>query len=312
MAKHDQQALKTKKKPFWGGGWERIRRWLDGEDPSPPAEETERQSNEWNLFFVHLAREVEGVMKREIFTPPGGPTYLPPEYMIYLSREDDQLWQGRKREALEEALQVGLARRARELVGDRPLKIERMVLTFGVDGTLGRGEVRVQPVWEEELPQTQVIPRRADPSTPKDLKERTLVRTRSPLFWVRYSSVSGPSIGSGMREPGGFSSSGATLTVGRGGGDQPVDLVLPGDLEISRRHIVLTREDAGRYRVACVGRNPIEIGNSELDPGEETVVGAGQRIRVGRYQLWIEEGERPTGARGRPSSLEPPAEISRA
>ena len=56
----------------------------------------QQQLSEWDEFFVKVAREVEAVMKREMFTPPGGATYLPGEYIIYLSKEDDALWQGRK------------------------------------------------------------------------------------------------------------------------------------------------------------------------------------------------------------------------
>ena len=40
-------------------------------------------------------------MQREMFTPPGGPTYIPPEYVVYLSNDDDRDWQGEKRRGLD-------------------------------------------------------------------------------------------------------------------------------------------------------------------------------------------------------------------
>lgn len=281
--------MKKQKKTSWTDGWERFRRWLDGEESPSPSEESDRPGNEWNLFFVRLAREIEKVMRQEMFTPPGGPTYLPPEYLIYLSGEDDQLWQGRKREALEEALREGLARRARELVGDRSLRTTRIVLSFGVDGTLSRGEVRVQPVWEEELSQTQVMPRRPGPSPSAASAESTLVRARPPRFAVRYGWAGGGPTGptAGPKEL--FVAPGECVTLGRGGPGLSVDLVLTGDLEISRRHVVITREAVGHYRLACLGRNPIEVGEVEVLPGEEAAVEPGQPIRIGSYQLWIEE-----------------------
>ena len=46
----------------------------------------------------------EAVMQREMFTPPGGLTYIPREYVVYLSSEDDKDWQGDKRRGLEQGL----------------------------------------------------------------------------------------------------------------------------------------------------------------------------------------------------------------
>ena len=90
-----------------------FRKWLDGEDAvSRGPLSQQQQLSEWDEFFVKIAREVEAVMKREMFTPPGGATYLPGEYIIYLSKEDDALWQGRKREGLEEGLRNGLTERS--------------------------------------------------------------------------------------------------------------------------------------------------------------------------------------------------------
>lgn len=278
--------MNKQKKTSWTDGWERFRRWLDGEEPPSPSEESDRPGNEGNLFYVRLAREIEKVMRQEMFTPPGGQTYLPPEYLIYLSREDDQLWQGRKRDALEEALQEGLARRARELVGDRSLRTTRLVLSFGVDGTLSRGEVRVQPVWEEELSQTEVMPRRPGSSPPPVSAEATLLLARPPRFVVRYAR-SGP--GQAGYPEGLFVVQGESVTLGRGGQGQAVDLVLTGDLEISRRHVTITQVAGGGYRIACLGRNPIEVGEEEILPGEEALVRPGQSLRIGSYQLWIED-----------------------
>lgn len=282
--------MSKSKKTSWTDGWERFRRWLDGEDPPSSSEESDRPGNEGNLFYVRLAREIEKVMRQEMFTPPGGQTYLPPEYLIYLSREDDQLWQGRKREALEEALREGLARRARELVGDRSLRTTRLVLSFGIDGTLSRGEVRVQPVWEEELSQTQVMPHRPGSTPPPASAEATLVMARSRRFAVRYGRSGSGEAG---HPEGLFVAQGESVTLGRGGQGLAVDLVLTGDLEISRRHVTITRMAGGSYRIACLGRNPIEVGEEEILPGEEVTVRSGQSIRIGSYQLWIEEPTSP-------------------
>src|SRR2546430_12169647 len=86
---------------------ESIRRWIDGEqseDLVEAADEHAKPRRIWEEFLVKVAREVEAVMQREMFTPPGGPTYIPPEYVVYLSTEDDKERQGAKRRGFAQGL----------------------------------------------------------------------------------------------------------------------------------------------------------------------------------------------------------------
>src|SRR5437763_4280316 len=131
---------------------ESIRRWIDGEtadDILEEAEEHARPRRVWEEFLVKIARGVEAVMQREMITPPGGPTYIPREYIVYLSNEDDKDWQGDKRRGLEQGLFNVLSDRARELAGSMQLQAKSFAIELRVDGTLNKGEFRVQPVWDE-------------------------------------------------------------------------------------------------------------------------------------------------------------------
>jgi len=275
-----------------------FRRWLDGEDSvslSPSAHQ--QQLSEWDEFFVKIAREVEAVMKREMFTPPGGATYLPGEYIIYLSKEDDALWQGRKREGLEEGLRNGLTERARELIGDRVPKTDKIALSLGIDGALDKGQVRVQAIWDEDSPKTQVTARKKKPAAPPSLPapppheeteplpedaDRTVVRPRvpiAPLFTIAYSSqYEGEAV---------FAAHKNRIEIGRGSKDFFVDLKLEGDQEISRKHAILTRGDNESFKLECVGRNSIEADGHEIQPGEKAEIKAGQTIKIGVYELKI-------------------------
>src|SRR6059036_2196221 len=128
-----------------------IRRWIDGEtadDVLEEADEHTRPRRVWEEFLVKIAREVESVMQREMFTPPGGPTYIPREYIVYLSAEDDKDWQGDKRRGLEQGLFHVLSERAKELSGQTQLAAKSFAVELRVDGTLEKGQFRVQPVWE--------------------------------------------------------------------------------------------------------------------------------------------------------------------
>src|SRR5262245_33134771 len=146
-----------------------IRRWIDGEttdDILEEAEEHTRPRRQWEEFLVKIAREVEACMQREMFTPPGGPTYIPREYIVYLSNEDDKDWQGDKRRGLEQGLYNVLSERARELAGSVQLQAKSFTIELRVDGTLNKGEFRVQAVWDEtEAGHTMVTVRPATAST---------------------------------------------------------------------------------------------------------------------------------------------------
>jgi hypothetical protein len=265
-----------------------FRKWLDGEDAVSLTPEPNQQLSEWDEFFVKIAREVEAVMKREMFTPPGGPTYLPGEYIIYLSKEDDALWQGRKREGLEEGLRNGLSQRARELVGDKVLKNEKIALSLGVDGALTRGRVRVQAVWDDDSPRTEVTARKqkkaplvVEPQA-VDAAEMTVVRPRAPLFAISYTREDGEAVL--------YNSYKTKVEIGRGSKDFPVDLKFEGDQEISRKHAVIEKLASGSYKIECVGRNSIEIDGRELLPGEHMDLDPGQAVKIGVYELKVVSG----------------------
>lgn len=257
-----------------------FQKWLDGEDGMAVAGQPRVTSNEWDEFFVTVAREVEAVMKREMFTPPGGPTYLPVEYIVSLSREDNEEWHGRKREGLLDGLRHVLAGRARELVGDKVLKNDRIALTLGVDGTLDRGQVRVRAVWDEDSPRTEVSVRRRKDSGVEPRRSGELDPPPNPLFLVRWRRDDESAIYSAYK---------TRIEIGRGSKDFPTDLRLAGDQEISRRHALLERLDGGEYRLECVGRNPIDVAGRDLGTGERLDLTAGASFRIGKYVLTIEE-----------------------
>jgi hypothetical protein len=265
-----------------------FRRWLDGDEAATYAPEAPKPRRELEEFLVSIAREVEAVMQREMFTPPGGPTYIPREYLVFLSRDDDVQWQGDKREGLQRGLFHVLSERAKELVGDKEVQTKTFAVELRVDGTLEKGKFRVQPVWDTSSPKTEVRPRKKT-ETPAPVaalaetviedNEATIVRPRAPLFAVEYV-LSGEAV-----ETAKFYQN--KITIGRGSKDFAVDLRLEGDLEISRKQATLERHDDGTFTVTCEGRNPLEIDGQEYPQGESQTVAAGQAIKIGKYELKI-------------------------
>ncbi|HYJ84808.1 MAG TPA: FhaA domain-containing protein [Pyrinomonadaceae bacterium] len=284
---------------------ESIRKWIDGEtgeDLLEVADEHSKPRRIWEEFLVKIAREVEAVMQREMFTPPGGVTYIPREYVVYLSPDDDKDWQGDKRRGLEQGLFHVLSERAKELSGSTQLAAKSFAVELRVDGTLEKGQFRVQGVWDEtESGHTQVTARptpkapsinlndtireRADGSTeesePAEGNEQTVVRPRiQELFSVELWK-------DGVREAV-VPITKPEITIGRGSRSITVDLPLKGDPEVSRVHAVLTRENDGRYWLMAKGRNPTLVGGRELPRDERSEVKPDQKIAICDFIIRIQ------------------------
>lgn len=278
---------------------ESMRKWIDGDvsaDPLAEVDEHSRPRRVWEEFLVKVAREVEAVMQREMFTPPGGPTYIPPEYIVYLSNDDDKEWQGEKRRGLEQGLFYVLSERARELSGTTQLATKSFAVELRVDGTLNKSEFRVQPVWDaSEGGHTMVTARPADlkgaaleaaltegeasDDAPESEVTRVSVRPAelySLEIWrnaVRQNVVP-------VLKP--------ALTIGRGSKSMTVDLSLKGDPEVSRLHAQIDRDADGRFWFTPKGRNPTMVSGREIPREERVEVKPDDKIEIASFTLRIQ------------------------
>lgn len=267
---------------------EGFRRWLDGEEATQANDEP-RPRSKWEDFMVQIAREVEGVMQREMFTPPGGPTYIPREYIVFLSPDDDTDWQGEKREGLERGLHYVLSHRAAQLSGTTEFQTSSFVIELRTDGTLERNAFRVQPVWDKSSDRTTVKARPSKAARgpePAAEEDATIVRPRcspiskTPLFTVSVTREATTS--PHPRDEREFFK--GRITIGRGSKQTAVDLRLEGDLEVSRHHASLERQ-GDAFVVTCEGRNSIFVDDVEVYTGESAAVEPGQKIAVCSYLL---------------------------
>src|SRR5438046_9921257 len=283
-----------------------IRRWIDGETADDVLEEADkhpRPRRMWEECLVKIAREVEAVMQREMFTPPGGPTYIPREYIVYLSNDDDRDWQGDKRRGLEQGLFHVLSERARELAGSVQLQTKSFAIELRVDGTLNKGEFRVQPVWDEtEAGHTMVTMRPATTTTSAapaaatteavlELDDTGAGNTEGEVTMVRPRVVDLYSIElwrEGVRQTV-VKITKAEITIGRGSRTIAVDLPLKGDPEISRVHATLMFDDQGRYWLTPKGRNPTLISGREIPREQRTTVQPEEKMGICSFTLRIQQ-----------------------
>ena len=275
---------------------ESIRKWIDGEvsdDPLAVVDEQARPRRVWEEFLVKVAREVEAVMQREMFTPPGGPTYIPPEYVVYLSSDDDKEWQGEKRRGLEQGLYYVLSERARELSGQTQLATKSFAVELRVDGTLNKGEFRVQPVWEtsEAGGHTLVTARPAElgggeqSNAPADTDQPESEVTKVA---VRPQELYSVEVWRGGVRQSVVPVTKNEITIGRGSKSVTVDLPIKGDPEVSRSHATLELDNTGRYWFTPNGRNPTFVGGREIPREERVEVRPDEKIEIASFTLRIQ------------------------
>ena len=281
-----------------------IRKWIDGEideDPLASVDEQSRPRRVWEEFLVKVAREIESVMQREMFTPPGGPTYIPPEYIVYLSSDDDKDWQGEKRRGLEQGLFHVLSERAREISGSTQLATKQFAVELRVDGTLNKGEFRVQPVWDAtESGHTMVTSRpEVGAATTPDLAlqadagaagaedddgESDVTRVRARPVEALYSVEVWRG---GVRQTV-IPVTKPDITIGRGSKNVAVDLPIKGDPEVSRVHATLARDEAGKFWLTSKGRNATLANGRELPREEAVEIAPDEKIEICSYTLRIQ------------------------
>ena len=167
---------------------DKVRRWIDGESAELVLEQAARDAqikprSQAEEFIVKIARAIEDVMQREMVPLPTGTTIIPSEYIIFLSDADDKEWQGVKRKGLEQGLYHILAERAKEIAGKKKLETKSFAIELRVDGTLEKGDVRVQHSWEDSSGnKTGVLSR---PKPPAAEEPRPAARPTNPSFSAR-------------------------------------------------------------------------------------------------------------------------------
>ncbi len=276
---------------------ESIRRWIDGEgadDPLANVDESQQPRRVWEEFLVRVAREVEAVMQREMFTPPGGAAFIPREYIVYLSNEDDREWRGEKRRGLEQGLYHVLSERARELSGSTQLATKSFAVELRVDGTLEKGQFRVQHVWDEtEAGHTMVTPRMNDTVMPTDGGADTSSSSETNGEETEITRVTARKLFNIEVWRGGvrqfvFPATKPEINIGRGSRSVPVDLPIKDDPEVSRLHAVISMDANGKFWITAKGRNITLVSGREAPREERAPIVPDDKIEICSYTLRIQ------------------------
>jgi hypothetical protein len=306
---------------------DKVRHWIDGESAELVLEEAARDAqvkprSQAESFIVKIAKAVEDVMQNELVPLPQGTAIIPTEYIIFLSEQDDKEWQGVKRRGLEQGLYHILAERAKEIAGKKKLETQSFAVELRVDGTLEKGDVRIQHGWEDDSSgKTDVLSRpknlpvspalqnitqnHSSVQSPSFTTQHTSNLNQAPVFQpqpifqneeseelTRVKKREAPELyrleiwREGVRQSV-MPIYQNEISIGRGSKSQPVDVPLPGDPEISRRHLSLIFSD-GNFSIVNEGRNPAMVNSYALPAGQKVPVSTGVPITVCSYLLRIQ------------------------
>ncbi|MEJ7623176.1 MAG: FhaA domain-containing protein [Pyrinomonadaceae bacterium] len=310
---------------------DKVRRWIDGESAELVLEQAARDASvkprsKAEEFIVKIAREVETVMQNEMVPLPQGTTILPSEYIIFLSSEDDKEWRGVKRKGLEQGLYHILAERAKEIAGRKKLETRSFVIELRVDGTMEKGEVRIQHSWEDssgnktgvlvrpKMPEVSSVLASGGPTSPNlrpSSKPDTAPATFEPgtatsrisqALPIQMEDLPEEMTAVASRSPELYKLEvwhhgvrqnvvpifQKEIVVGRGSKSKPVDISLAGDVEVSRRHATISTDGTGNFWVENQGKNPAVVDNFELSTGERISLAAGAYLKICSYMLRIQ------------------------
>jgi hypothetical protein len=311
---------------------DKVRSWIDGDSTERILEQAARDAavkprSKAEEFIVKIAREVESVMQSEMVPLPQGTMIIPGEYIIFLNEDDDKEWRGVKRKGLEQGLYHILAERAKELAGKKKLETKSFVIELRIDGTLEKGDVRVQHSWEDSSNKTGVLSRKSLPNitpAPKpapvtDPNFKTPAIEPAEFRQRHQAPVTVPDIDRAVpiteRQPeveemtrvksrmaelykleiwrGGVRQNVIPIyqdevVIGRGSKSKPVDIPLSGDVEISRRHLTLVTDGAGNFWAVNEGKNPAALNNHELPAGQRVPITPGVPVNICSYMLRIQ------------------------
>jgi hypothetical protein len=324
---------------------ESLRKWVDGEDGedalSRAAAEQAKPRRQAEQFIAQIARAIGEVMHNEAVPLPPDQTVIPPEYIVFLSDDDDRDWQGVKRKALEQGLYHVLAEHARDLAGRTKLATTSFSVELRVDGTLSRGEIRVQHSWEESSVnnKTSITPRRSasgqlksqqqqqqTPSTPyqQPVQQQSGFVAPTPHqqqpAQVSPSQIAPTVIGNEVNTPpkpsGTFDD--ATRVTPRSGQEESTDNEAT---RVHKRELYRLEIWRGNVRqsVAPISKEEISIGRKsnkitsdimlEADPEISRPHALIRRDSEGKYWL-IHKGKNPTLVAGREIPAESPYPIT--
>jgi len=224
---------------------------------------------------VELARKLAKEMD-EHRTVSVSRTYVPNEYVVWLSPEDRERYDGVEREVIEE-LGAYLLEHARR---ERVAMLSRPVIEFRTDDQLALGDFGIQ-ARTVKLGRDQAEPEQGDHGHTQVFS--TSERIQAPLQEERASRAGRAVLVAGGKRHA-VPSAGATI-----GRSRDCDIVLD-DSNVSRRHAEIAPGPQG-WTIADLGStNGIRVNGRSVPAGKAQPLSSGDHVTVGTVDTTFEVG----------------------
>ncbi len=300
-------------KKFWNA-IEKTRTWVDQEPPDALEQLRQNtvQRHKTEEFLIVIAKEIDAVLREQMFRKPGGAVYFPGEIVVYLSEDDDSQWRGARRAAFEEALQQVTMDVAKDLAVDAPLSVNSIKIDLKTDATLNKNQVYARGIWEEETDTNVSFEKFAKAKTPVpeiieekpleihpifDSSEDTEFAAEDTEFYQEnedtdFQRAIEPFKIEVWRD--GKKESSQTfkqrrIVIGRDSQQGKVDVHLGDSQKISRTHAVLEIDEDGKFRLTSESKNPTRLAGKSLNQGETEQVKFNQTIQILDFTLKLKK-----------------------
>lgn len=273
----------------WRENLEKLRIWIDGEQPDNIAEnviKVHQNKSASEVFLQTLLNSVEELLKKEITRIPNtNIAYVPEEFLVFLSAEADKNLRDDKRKFFEQSLSVLILERAKEMSGGLELTSEKFTVEILVNGTLEDDEIEVKVSTDNEKIKSKTI--EFVQSSEKFKANGTIDKAGTiddydnlvgELFRVEIWQA-----GKKLNE---VSINLPKSTIGRDDAEKIAYLRLPTEnRKISREHAEINFEENGKVWVTALHKNPTIVSGQPIRSGEKAKLGADGEIQIYDFVL---------------------------
>jgi hypothetical protein len=268
--------------------------WADDEKYIPTPF---RQPSQYDLFYQKITHLLTDEMIAQKCFFGTEQIHLPSRFMVQISEDDNQNFQGEKRQLLIQSLNRFLVGEFRRL-GVEPF--ERELVELEVLAAFQPGEIKITSFWRESF--SPEIRFNQDPQHlgAVDFDESAGNTIIAPSFWTdesdgaenetmvrsnlkRYFSLEIWRAGNYQNKVPVFQ---PEITIGRSVREQ---IRLQGDNSISRHHLDLTYQANNKFILSVAGQNPVFIRDVPLFTGQNLSCFLGDFVKIGSYCLQIQE-----------------------
>lgn len=268
----------------WKENFEKIRRWIDGEqyDQIPvKIENVQQNKSESEIFLQKLLNSLEELLKKEITRIPNtNKAYIPERFFIHLSNEANKSLPDNKRKFFEQGLSSIILERAKEMAGKLELTSKKITVEIKINSILEGDDIEVFAFSEDKQKTIENIQSVSESNQIKlneTIVDAETVIDAGTILNILYSAEIWQA-GKKLNE---FSIINRKITIGRDDEEKLANLRLPTqNRKISREHAEIIFEPTGEIWVIAKHANPTIVAGQVIKNEERAKLDSSGEIQI--------------------------------